>query len=327
MEVGMLVACLLLTVIGCLGAFDVFYFHRRQARITERPEARVEAWLHVARGIVYTIQLIAIPGVRFGGAWYAAFVGLFVADVAVAIADVAVEPRTRRAVGGLPPGEYLAHIVLSVLVGAYLHAVFTVSAGWPHEATALTWSPSVPWPLRLVLAVLALGCLVNALLEAAELIDRALPAPRPLHIAVRLRCDLADLWRITQDPDLHPRWDHRFSRIVMLDDQIRTGTRMRYEKTVLGMTIRGFGRYKLHRPLRQSSFEFWSDDPRSLIARGAGLWRYLPRPDGTVDFRTSYTYRVRWGVVGRLLDRVFLRRFMQRETERSFERLRREWFP
>jgi len=34
---------------------------------------------------------------------------------------------------------------------------------------------------------------------------------------------------------------------------------MRYERDLLGMTIRGFGRYKLHKPMRQSTFEFWSE--------------------------------------------------------------------
>jgi hypothetical protein len=105
------------------------------------------------------------------------------------------------------------------------------------------------------------------------------------------------------------------------EGHVRTGTEMRYERSVLGMTIRGNGRYKLHRPLRQSTFEFWSDDPRSLIRRGVGLWLYRPRGDGTVDFATSYTYEVRWGALGRAFDGLVFRPFFQRETERSFRRL------
>lgn len=112
----------------------------------------------------------------------------------------------------------------------------------------------------------------------------------------------------------------------MLSDHITTGTRMRYEKRIAGMVVRGFGRYKLHRPMQQSTFEFWSDDPRSPIRRGVGLWRYVPAPDGSVEFRTSYDYEVRWGILGRVLDRVILRGWFQRETERSFARLRREFF-
>ena len=77
----------------------------------------------------------------------------------------------------------------------------------------------------------------------------------------------------------------------MLADLITTGTEMRYEKWIFGMVIRGFGRYKLHRPMRQSTFEFWSEDPRSPIRR-VGLWRYTEVAGG-VEFRTSYTYEVR----------------------------------
>jgi hypothetical protein len=113
----------------------------------------------------------------------------------------------------------------------------------------------------------------------------------------------------------------------MEGDAIRTGTSMLYERTVLGLTIRGHGRYKLHRPCRQSTFEFWSDDARSLIRRGVGLWLYKVIDDGVVELSTSYTYDVRWGLLGRLIDRLIFRPFFQRETERSFRRLAERYFP
>jgi hypothetical protein len=144
---------------------------------------------------------------------------------------------------------------------------------------------------------------------------------------VLLRATREQVWDTTQNHLLHPAWDHRFSRITMLDARIETGTRMLYEKDLLGVTIRGWGRYKLHAEHRQSTFEFGSDDPRSLILRGVGLWLYRDRPGGMVEFSTSYTYAVRWGLFGRLFDRVVFRPLFQRETERSFRRLARGWFP
>ena len=320
----MLAPCVLLLAIGLLGAFDVFHFHR-PARITTRPAARREGWLHVARGGVYAMQFAIVPNVRLEGAWYAALVALYVADVAIAMADVMCEPAARREVGGLPAGEYLAHIVLSVLVGALLWSLASATVGWAAAPTALRWAPAVPWALRAALAVLGAGCLASTLLDAAALITQN--PPPPVHVAVRLRAPLAEIWRITQDHRLHPSWDHRFSEITMLSAPITTGTCMRYDKRVAGMVVRGFGRYKLHRPMQQSTFEFWSDDRRSPIRRGVGLWRYVPAADGSVEFRTSYTYDVRWGLLGRVLDRVILRRWFQRETERSFARLRRVFFP
>jgi hypothetical protein len=112
----------------------------------------------------------------------------------------------------------------------------------------------------------------------------------------------------------------------MLEDEIRTGTEMLYEKRILGVSIRGKGRYKLHKPMRQSTFEFWSDDPRSLIRRGVGLWLYREVAPGEVEFSTSYTYEPRWGLVGAVLDRAVFRPWFQRETERSFARLARAAF-
>jgi hypothetical protein len=75
--------------------------------------------------------------------------------------------------------------------------------------------------------------------------------------------------------------------------------------------------------MKQSTFEFWSNDRRSLIESGRGLWRYLPNGDGTIDFFTAYTYRVRWGLLGKLIDRLFFRPLMKWATERSFDRLAR----
>jgi hypothetical protein len=319
----MLIPGLLLLAIALIGAFDVFHFHRR-ARITERPAARREAWLHIARGLIYGLQLLIVPNVRFAGAWYAALVALYVADAAIAVADVCCEPAARREIGGLSGGEYLAHIVLSVLVGAMLACLARATAPWPALPTELAWAPDMPVALRAALAVLGVGCLGVMLGDLAALATQT--APPPVHVAVRLHAPLAEVWRITQDHRLHPSWDHRFTTITMLSERITTGTCMRYDKRIAGVVIRGLGRYKLHRPMQQSTFEFWSDDWRSPIRRGVGLWRYRELPGGGVEFRTSYDYEVRWGLAGRVLDRLVLRAWFQRETERSFARLRRAYF-
>jgi hypothetical protein len=324
----MLTPCVLLLVIALLGAFDVFFFHRHHCRLSARAESRTEVWIHVARGFVYALQLWAVPSLRFEGRFYALFVALFVADVAIALADIVVEPASRRALGGLPPGEYLMHIVLSVLAGALFHALFVATYDWRSFPTAIRVVPAAPAALRIALGGLGLGAALESALAAVELAaPRVLFRPRPLHVTIRLRAPLADVWRITQDHVLHPSWDHRFSHITMLDDDVRTGTRMLYEKRILGLTIAGWGRYKLHAPMRQSTFEFGSDDVRSLIRRGVGLWRYVPKAGGIIEFRTSYDYDVRWGVIGRLIDVLVFRPLMQRETERSFARLARLYFP
>ncbi len=323
-------ASFLLLVIGLLGAFDVVWFHMRAARLVERPECRREVLVHIARGVVYAAQFVLVPNVRFRGAWVLALAALFTVDVVIAALDVLAEPESRAKQGGLPPGEYFMHVVLSVLVGAMLHAVAAEAWAVRGEpaSIALAGDAHAPWPLRLALGGMALGALAAAAYDAAAILEAWLGRPRPLHVSVRLPTTTAELWSVTHDHVLHPRWDHRFDRITMHDARIKTGTRMTYEKTLLGLvTIRGWGRYQLHAPVKQSTFAFGSDDVRSLIREGVGVWRYVEVPGtGLVELSTSYTYAVRWGLLGKMVDRLVFRRLFQRETERSFARLAREVF-
>jgi hypothetical protein len=322
----MLTASMFLIAIGVLGAADIAWFHTFKGRLTRRAECRAESAVHVARGLVYAVQFIAVPGFRFQGAWYFALLALFVVDAGIAITDVLLEPRSRAAQGGLSAPEYLMHIVLSVLVGAMLHSAFSATWGDWSAPTALVAS-ELPRALRGLMLLMAAGSAGVAVLEALSLWESAWPSPKPIHVKVRLKTSLEALWNLTQDHRVHPSWDHRFSRIEMLSPVIQTGTQMLYEKSLLGFCIRGFGRYKLHLPLRQSTFEFWSDDARSLIRRGAGLWRYTKAADGRIEFATSYTYEVRWGLAGRVIDRLVFRPLFQWYTEQSFKRLARRYFP
>ncbi len=322
----MFTATVLLFVIGLLGAFDVAFFHVHRARLVERRECRLEAWIHVARGPVYAAQFVLLPNVRMQGGWAFALVALFAVDALVAALDVLAEPASRRAQGGLSGGEYFMHVLLSVLVGALIHATLQSAWAWRALPTAFALEPHAPWILRAPLLVMAAVVLVVSAVDALTLLERALPPPRPIHVSVRIPTTVGALWDLTQDHLLHPSWDHRFDEIIMLAARIESGTRMLYRKKVLGMTIQGWGRYKLHRPMKQSTFEFGSDDPRSLIRRGIGLWLYRPKGRGAVEFSTSYTYEVRWGLFGRIFDRLVFRPLFQRETERSFRRLAGRYF-
>ncbi|HVH43094.1 MAG TPA: SRPBCC family protein [Labilithrix sp.] len=336
----MLVPSVLLLVIGLLGAFDIAWFHTYKGRLVERPECRREVVLHVLRGVVYAVQFVVVPNVAMRGAWLALLGLLFAVDVVVGIGDIALEPKSRAPQGGLSAHEYLIHMILSVLVGAELCSIASGALPLVHEKAAIEIVSVVPLPLRVVLGVMAALSLACAIVEAMLLAESSRGPAAPIHVRVRLAASLERAWNLTQDHRLHPSWDHRFDRIVMdhddgsgeevplgtPDPRIGTGTTMRYEKSVLGTTIRGFGRYALHRPMRQSTFAFGSDDPRSLIARGVGLWLYTDLGDGRVEMSTSYTYEVRWGVFGRLFDRLVFRPLFQRYTEASFRRLARVYF-
>lgn len=64
-----------------------------------------------------------------------------------------------------------------------------------------------------------------------------------IYVEIRIRGDIDDLWRRTQQPDLHERWDLRFSEILYLPraheaapQQFRYSTRIGF-----GLRISGEG--------------------------------------------------------------------------------------
>lgn len=146
---------------------------------------------------------------------------------------------------------------------------------------------------------------------------------RAIYVETLIDAPVGEVWRATQDPADHRRWDVRFGRI----DPLPGGppARFRYATTVApGMTVAGWGVHAGERDRpdgsRTSALRFGSDDRRSLIAAGTGYWRYVPGPAG-VRFLTGYTYTPRWGAPGRVVDRVF-RPVFGWATAWSFDRLR-----
>ncbi|MFI5838794.1 hypothetical protein ACIA8K_03635 [Catenuloplanes sp. NPDC051500] len=146
---------------------------------------------------------------------------------------------------------------------------------------------------------------------------------RAIYVETVITAPLDAIWRASQEPVAHCRWDARFTRIMPI-----AGTapaEFRYVTAVLpGVEIGGYGMHagQRDRPdgTRTSALRFGSADVRSPIADGRGYWRYVPGPDG-VRFLTGYTYTTRWGPLGRLVDLAFRPAFGW-ATAWSFDRLR-----
>lgn len=148
-----------------------------------------------------------------------------------------------------------------------------------------------------------------------------------IYVEISVRAPLERVWELTQTPDLHQRWDVRFSEIDYLPkDNDADVQRFRYETRIgAGLRIRGTGESAGTRRLETgeatSSLRFASGDPKSLIREGSGYWRYIPTPGG-VRFLTWYDYDVRFGWAGKLVDRLLFRPLMGWGTAWSFDRLR-----
>lgn len=145
---------------------------------------------------------------------------------------------------------------------------------------------------------------------------------RGIYVAIRIAAPVETVWRLTQDPAAHARWDVRFSRIVPLESLERGGRRFRYERSLPRHVIHGMATSigETQRPdgTRTSALRFDTADRWSPLRAGRGFWRYVPDGDAT-EFSTGYDYAAGWT---RPLDRLVVRRLVGWATAWSFDRLR-----
>jgi uncharacterized membrane protein YphA (DoxX/SURF4 family) len=133
--------------------------------------------------------------------------------------------------------------------------------------------------------------------------------------------DRDTVWRLSQTPDLHARWDLRFSNIEYLAGRWDAPQRFCYMTRLgFGLAVRGWGVTVGHANKTGSTLAFGSTDPKSLIREGTGSWTYADHGRG-VRFSTVYDYTTRYGRFGRVLD-FFFRPLMVWATRWSFDRLR-----
>jgi uncharacterized membrane protein YphA (DoxX/SURF4 family) len=151
--------------------------------------------------------------------------------------------------------------------------------------------------------------------------------PSGIYVEIDIQDNLDHVWLLTQDPALHERWDLRFSRIHYLPRSSSADPQhFLYETRIgFGLSIKGTGESVGQRASAvgdtTSSLKFVSADRKSLIREGSGYWRYVPTESG-LRFLTWYDYKVRFGIAGRLADRLVFRPLMGWATAWSFDRLR-----
>lgn len=152
---------------------------------------------------------------------------------------------------------------------------------------------------------------------------------KPIYVEIDMETDIEKLWEHTQTPELHQQWDLRFSEITYLP---RSGTdayiqKFRYRTRIgFGLDISGTGETKAVveglSDQRISTLTFGSEQSISLIRKGGGYWKYKPRGDNGVTFITQYDYRTRFGLLGRVFDRIMFRPLFGYATAWSFDMLR-----
>ena len=148
-----------------------------------------------------------------------------------------------------------------------------------------------------------------------------------IYVEILIDAPIDSLWTHTQLPELHERWDLRFSRIVYLPRATDVEPqRFRYTTRVgFGVEVSGEGETVGQRNLadgsRCSALKFASAEPMSIIREGSGYWKYIGSAGG-IRFLTRYDYQTRFGIAGAIFDRLIFRRLLGWATAWSFDRLR-----
>lgn len=149
---------------------------------------------------------------------------------------------------------------------------------------------------------------------------------KPIYVEIDIQSDIDTLWKYTQTPELHERWDLRFSEIKYLPRESEDHPQHFLYRTRIGfgLVIEGTGVTKAARTEgdeRASALTFRSEQAISLISEGSGYWKYTSRDD-RVNFKTQFDYEPRFGWIGCLFDRILFRPLFGFATALSFDMLR-----
>ncbi|MDY7045464.1 DoxX-like family protein [Virgibacillus sp. M23] len=151
---------------------------------------------------------------------------------------------------------------------------------------------------------------------------------KPIYVEIPIQSDTETIWKFTQTPDLHEKWDLRFSSISYLPkDEVKQQQKFSYKSRIgFGLQIKGWGRSSGSSNTKDgskvSSLQFGSDQTVSIIKEGGGYWKYIPQQDSTL-FLTKYNYKTRFGYLGKLFDFFIFRPLMGWATAISFAVLKR----
>ncbi|MDQ0256834.1 hypothetical protein J2S74_004256 [Evansella vedderi] len=147
----------------------------------------------------------------------------------------------------------------------------------------------------------------------------------PIYVETKINGPLETIWKYTQEPKLHERWDLRFSSITYLPKEGSIQPFLYKTNIGFGISIVGEGRSRGKKELsdgsRVSSLEFGTEQKLSLIKKGSGFWKYEPE-EGGIRFYTKYDYSTRFGALGTIIDRLIFRPMIGWATAWSFDAMK-----
>jgi hypothetical protein len=107
----------LLMVASFIGAIDVFWFHLYKLRLFRQPTSVAEELTHLAAYGTFIAIGVVLLVADSASAVRGLVLGLFALHLSITAADVLLERSSRAALGGLPPVEYLLHVLVTFGIG------------------------------------------------------------------------------------------------------------------------------------------------------------------------------------------------------------------
>jgi hypothetical protein len=157
-----IVPLVLLLAMASIGSIDGAYYHTYRFALYRQPSARLETVTHVIRAFALAFTVLVLSAGTPVGRWFWVVAAVFAIDFVDDVVDVAIEPRSRAPLGGLPPLEYLIHMIVMALSGGVW--VSFLVAGWATRGQPTAIVPrALPW----IIVWMGRGVAVGAILMGA----------------------------------------------------------------------------------------------------------------------------------------------------------------
>ncbi len=144
----------LLAVQGIMGVFDLVYHHEMTEKLTWKPAAAREMYLHGLRNGLYAVIFASLGWLHWHGWLMWVFAGILLAEITITLTDFVVEDMTRR----LPATERVTHTVLAINYGATIGLLLPQLGDWARQPAG--FAPVYYGFLSWVMGIYALGVLV-----------------------------------------------------------------------------------------------------------------------------------------------------------------------
>lgn len=125
---------LLLVIQGIMGAFDLIYHHEITEKLTWKPTAAEEMWLHGIRNGLYAIVFFSLGFYHWHGVLAWVFLAILIIEVTITLWDFVIEDQTRK----LPATERVTHTLLALNYGAVLGLFIPEFMSWIESPTGFT---------------------------------------------------------------------------------------------------------------------------------------------------------------------------------------------